>query len=51
MHHIHADAVTLLVIGAGLIFWQGTLTALAAWLLAMHPASAMAQGLAVIVGI
>lgn len=49
--HIHADAVTLLVIGGALLFWDGTLTALAIWWLARNPESSMAQALAVLVGI
>lgn len=49
--HVHADAVTLLVIGGGLLFWDAALTALAISLLAKWPDSSIAQALAVLVGV
>ena len=49
--HVHADAITLLVIGGAVLFWDAFYTALAAWWLARNPDSSMAQALAVLVGV
>lgn len=47
--HIHADAITLAIIGGAVLFWDAVYTALAAWLLAKYPESGMAQALAILV--
>ena len=49
--HVHADAITLLVIGGAVLFWDAFYTALAAWWLARNPDSSMAMALAVLVGV